>query len=133
MATTAAWNVTANGVQKAQAIVLFMEFWTSKGFSEHAASYNRLVLRRNGYGTFTRWLDSNFTQGNVEWSGAPMELTVLVQVRPDHTKYDMTFTLGSGLQEKEPGSFRSVTESEVNEFISFINDWAAHVKGQLEQ
>ena len=130
MATTAAWSYTATGVSKAQAIVLFMEFWTSKGFNEHSASYNRLALRRNGYGTFTSWLDSNFAM-EINLANAPMELTVLVQVRPNHTKYDMTFTLGSGISEEVPGGLMSTTKHEVNEFVSFINDWTAQARREL--
>lgn len=132
MPTTAGFIVTARGVSKSQAAVLLLEFWTSKGFSEHTASYNRLVLRRNGYGTLARWLECNLFAGTTPWSEVPTELTVLIQTRPDHTSYDMTFALGGGIEEQQPAGFRWALDPEVAEFVSFINDWTAHARRELE-
>lgn len=131
MGSAATWTVTAPGVNKAQAALLVMEFWTAKGFQEHQSSYNRLVLRRNGYGTVKGFLGS-LTSEEGPWTEAPMELTALIQIRPDHAKYELQFTLGVGWNELKAGDFQRFTEEWVDEYIAFVDEWTQHARRALE-
>lgn len=80
--------------------MLVIDFWTSKGFQEHQSSYNRLVLRRSGYGTVKALLGS-LAAGDMLFETAPVELVVLIQTRPDDAKYELRFALGSGYGERK--------------------------------
>jgi hypothetical protein len=132
MGSSITWNVSAKGVSKAGAVALLMEFWTSKGFQEHESSYNRLVMRRNGFGTVRSWIESA-TIASADLAKAPTELTVHIQVRPDHTKYEVQFALGAAWSEVNKGGLEAITRIEIDEFIAFINDWTSHTKSQLEK
>ena len=118
---TAKREVTAHGVSKSGAVALFMEFWTSKGYAEHQRSYNRLVLRRSGYGTFKTWIKLQASPGWPTWSHVPMELMALVQIRPDLAKYEMQFVAPATCG--VAGDFLEFLGNEIAEFESFIKDW----------
>ena len=49
----AEFEVSVPGLNKTQALALAMEFWTGQDYIEHQSSYNRIVFRKNGYGTIS--------------------------------------------------------------------------------
>ncbi len=110
--------------------MLLMEFWTAKGFQEHQSSYNRLVLRRNGYGSVKAMLGS-LTSAEGPWTEAPMELVALIQIRPDHARYELQFTLSMGWHELKAGDFQKFTGEWVDEYIAFVNEWTRHAQRAL--
>jgi hypothetical protein len=110
--------------------MLLMEFWTAKGFQEHQSSYNRLVLRRNGYGSAKAIL-GGLVSGERAWTEAPIELVGLIQIRPDHARYELEFTLGLGWYESIAGSFQRWTGEWVDEYIAFVNEWTLHAQRAL--
>ncbi len=131
MSQSFSWTVTAPGVNKTQAAILAMEFWTSQGFAEHTSSYNRLVLRRNGYGTASNWLKTAWSGYSGTWDQAPMELVILIQILPDHATYGLE--LRSSWDERKHGDFQRFTNALVDGFIKFNNEWTAHAQRALDQ
>lgn len=127
MSSAATWTVTASGLNKTQAGLLALEFWTAQGFREHQASYNCLVLRRNGFGTAKALLGS-LTSIEGGWERAPVQLTVLIQIRPDHAKYELQFMLGWGWQESTPGELEECSREWIDEFITFVHEWTRYSK-----
>lgn len=132
MGQSATWTVTAPSVTKAQAAMLAMEFWTSQGFEEHRTSYNRMTLRRNGYGS-AKALFVSLTLSEAPYEDVPVELTILVQIMPYQAKYSLQFTLGAGYSEQEDGEWQKVTEVWVDEFIQFNDEWTEHARRALEE
>jgi hypothetical protein len=124
MGTAAAWTVRIPNLSKIEAVTLLMEFWTALGFQEFKSSYNRIVLRRNGFGTMMSAFSSIITEEGTPLSSGPTELTVLIQVRPDLTIYEFQFVLGVGWNEDRAGGFSAVTEEWIDEFITFVNEWS---------
>ena len=121
-------KVRITGADKTQAAALAIEFWTSKGYTVHSDSYNCIIFRRNGYGTFGKILGDTlnhlFVDGSeLPWDQHPVELTVLCQVHPKETIWDVTFKLGTGYIETTPGDFSRVSKSWCNEFSEFCREW----------
>lgn len=117
-------QLTVPNVDKAQAGVLFLEFWTSKGFEEYKASYNSLILRINGYGNLIQGIFNHISDlKDVPWEAAPMELTCNIQSRPTKTIYDITFLVGAGISEHKSGEFQRAVSGWVDEFMEFIEEW----------
>lgn len=131
---TGAWvskEVTAPGLDKMQAAALAIEFWTSKGFEAHSSAYNRLVLRRSGFGKATPWVESLFGVEKL-WHDMPLELTVLVQFLPTMAKYELKFE-ASAAWNVDLGNFKIYANGLVDEFIGFINQWMSHSQKALEK
>ena len=126
------WTVTVPSLDKAQAAALAVEFWTSLGFEAHSSSYNRLVFRRNKYGTAGAVLDGVFREEGY-WDDVPMELTILTLVLPSQVKYSLKFELGYGWHEKRDGDFKQCTEPWINDFIAFTNQWTSHARKAIEE
>jgi hypothetical protein len=132
MGSTTTWTVTAPGVNKAQAAVLVLEFWTAKGFQEHQSSHNRLILRRNGYGTLKALMESVTSAEKKGWCDlSPVQMTALIQNRPDHAKYEIRFELGVGWRDPIL-DFHGYTKALVDEFIGFVNEWTRHANRAIE-
>jgi hypothetical protein len=124
--------VRARGVSKAQAIILLLEFWSSKGFIQHEASLNRVVLRRNGYGSLGAWISSNFVEDEVRYESVPMQIVALIQIRPDYVIYDVMYCLVGGIEEKTKGDFSRFAGKEVAEFTEFLREWTRESGYQID-
>jgi hypothetical protein len=121
MALQANHQVKIPGANKTQATALAIEFWTGKGFIVHTSSYNCIVLRSNRYGSIGRLYEYIFGGGVKPWDQHPMELTVLCQVLPQETKWNLSFKLP--YTETDLESFTQVTKSWCNEFSDFCLQW----------
>lgn len=116
------WPIRAEGISKVDAIALLMEFWTGRGFQEHQASLNRIVLRRGNYGPGS-WIRGFFLEANSPWGRTPLELTALVQTHPSHVDYNMVFQLGGGLHYESESAIKNASRHEVELFVKFIDEW----------
>lgn len=123
MAVVANWEVTIPGLNKTQSLALAIEFWTGQGYIEHQSSYNRIVFRKNGYGTITSGIKFMLNSDDVPWEQAPIELTVHFQVLPNEAKYHLSFTLGGGVNEKEEGDFSEYVSGLCDAFLAFNQEW----------
>jgi hypothetical protein len=128
MALQANHQVKIPGADKTQATALAIEFWTSKGFIVHSSSYNCIVLHRNAYGSFGKLVgrvvkELVSEEKDIAFDQIPTELTVLCQVLPKESKWDLSFKLAAGYEEKNPGDFSSVVVSWCNEFSDFCRQW----------
>ena len=125
MAVVANWEVTIPGLNKTQSLALAIEFWTGQDYIEHQSSYNRIVFRKNGYGTISSGIKFLLNNDDVPWEQAPIELTVHFQVLPNEAKYHLSFTLGGGgrLHEKEEGDFSKYVSGLCDAFLAFNQEW----------
>lgn len=124
-------SVAAKGIDKMQAGILAIEFWTGKGFKVHSSTYNHLVLRRSGYGQAGHWIESLFG-GEKEWHDMPLRLTILIQWLPTNVKYELKFETSRAWDVKLD-DFSDHAGTLVGEFISFINQWVSHGQQALEE
>jgi hypothetical protein len=126
MSVQAKHQVKIAEADKTQATALALEFWTSKGFKVYSDSYNCIVLRRNDYGTmgklFSCIIGDFASEEETSFDQAPVELTVLCQILPNETKWDLEFKLAYYV-EKTPGDFSRVSQVWCNEFASFCREW----------
>lgn len=128
MALQAKHTVTIAGADKVQASALAIEFWTSKGFSAHSESYNCIVLRRNGYGSFIANLTFQVSGvKKIDFEDTPTQLTVMCQVLPQKVTLSLKFEFGIGFIEAWPGELSNDTESWCNEFTAFCNEWLKNI------
>lgn len=116
------WTVTAPSLDKISAAALAIEFWTGLGFEAQSSSYNRLVFRRNRFGSAMAVLEGVMGEEG-QWDEAPLELTVLTQALPSQVKYTLKFELGFGWQPKREGDFTRFSERWIDDFVAFINTW----------
>ena len=84
------WNFKIRDISKVQAVMLAIEFWTSQGFEEQPkySSYNKLSFKRKGQG-WVQAIKAGWTGKN--WDKFEIELTILIQIMPDHAKYKLVF------------------------------------------
>ncbi len=115
--------VTIPDADKTQATTLAIEFWTSKGFTVHSNSYNCIVFRRNGYGSVGKLIIDSLLAEELPFDQIPTELTVLCQVLPKEAKWNLSFKLGAGYSEKNPGDFSIASLSWCSEFDAFCRKW----------
>ncbi len=120
MSIYSSWSVELPGMEKAQALELLLEYFTGAGFIQYEVSYNRIVFRRNGYGSWKSAV-SNFVMGST-FDSAAMELEVTAQPRPTAVHLDMCFRLGSGLDAK-PSDLQAAVEPWVEDFVHFCEEW----------
>lgn len=125
------WTVEIPGVNKGQAAMLLLEYWTAIGFQPYEQSYNRFVLRRNGYGTLSSLAES-IVYSRSSLDSCPFELTALIQSLPQHVVLSLTIMLGGAWQEIRKGDLMRLTESWVDEFIEFADEWIKHDHGTIE-
>jgi hypothetical protein len=111
------------GVNSAQASILAIDFWTSKGFIVHSGSHNCIVLRSNKYGSTRSLLSGLF--GN-DWTQVPMELTVLCKVIPQEVEWNLSYKLHIYYTEESRYSFALATRGWVDEFVDFCNQWISN-------
>lgn len=116
-------QVIIAGADKTQATALAIEFWTGKGFIVHTSSYNCIVLRSNSYGSMGRLCEFIFGSEAKPWDQIPMELTVLCQVLPQETKWNLSFKLHSIYTETHLESFTQAAKSWCNEFADYCREW----------
>lgn len=131
MALQANHQVIIPAADKTQATALAIEFWTSKGFTVHSNSYNCIVLRSNGYGhvSIGRLYGFLFGSETKPWDQIPMELTVLCQVLPQETKWNLSFKLPIDYTETNFEPFTQATKSWCNEFSDFCRQWINNASG----
>jgi hypothetical protein len=122
MSIESSWSVELPGTEKSQVLALLLEYFTGAGFIQHEVSYNRIVFRRNGYGSWKSAV-SNFVMGST-FASAPMELEVTVQPRPTAVHLDLCFRLGSGL-DATPADLQAAVEPWVEDFVHFCDEWTS--------
>lgn len=125
MGVTRAWQFEADGVSKAMAVFLLLEFWSSRGYRVHTQEFNEIVLRVNGFGTLSKWLeDQGVAEGQqIPFHHLPMQLTARLLAKPQSTNLHLKFELPDRWSAGNGDGFSSSTRGWVGEFSAYVKAW----------
>ena len=127
MAAVYSWQFEAQGVPKADAAVLLLEFWSSRAYQVHRQAFNELVLRVNGFGSLGKWFEFQALEPGqlVPYANLPVQLTARFLAKPHSTHFTLHFELPDRWSNGDNSGFYYSTQNWVSEFIEYVNAWCA--------